>query len=80
MGVGSTVAELRGRYGRMCAGQGEGRVAVWFPAAPGVSFGLDSAAVRPHGGTVDAQALPETAAVDRMWVRQGADDCPAPQS
>jgi hypothetical protein len=80
VGVGSTLAELRGRYGRMCAGMGEGRVAVWFPAAPGVSFGLDSAAVRPQGGTVDAETLPETAVVERMWVRQGADDCPAPQS
>lgn len=78
VGVGSTLAELRGRYGRMCAGAGEGRVAVWFPAAPGISFGLDTAAVRPQGGTVDAQSLPETAAVDRMWVRQGTDDCPAP--
>ena len=77
VGVGSTLADLRGRYGRMCAGAGEGRVAVWFPAAPGISFGLDTAAVRPQG-TVDPQTLPETAAVDRMWVRQGTDDCPAP--
>jgi soluble lytic murein transglycosylase len=28
---------------------------------------------------LDAEALPETAVVERMWVRQGADDCPAPQ-
>jgi hypothetical protein len=77
VGVGSTLAELRGRYGRMCAGAGEGRVAVWFPAAPGISFGLDTATVRPQG-ELDPEALPEAAKVQRMWVRQGTDDCPAP--
>jgi hypothetical protein len=76
VGVGSTLAELRGRYGRMCAGAGEGIVAVWFPAAPGVSFALDSTVVPT--GDLDPEALPETAKVERMWVRQGTDDCPAP--
>jgi hypothetical protein len=76
VGVGSTLAELRGRYGRMCAGNGEGRVAVWFPAAPGVSFGLDSTVV--PAPALDPAALPETARVERLWVRQGTDDCPAP--
>ncbi|WP_420127581.1 hypothetical protein [Longimicrobium sp.] len=75
VGVGSTVAELRGRYGRMCAGAGEGRVAVWFPAAPGISFGLDSTV--SIAAPLDPEALPEAAKVDRMWVRQGTDDCPA---
>lgn len=75
VGVGSTVAELRGRYGRMCAGAGEGRVAVWFPAAPGISFGLDSTV--SIAAPLDPEALPETAKVDRLWVRQGTDDCPA---
>jgi hypothetical protein len=75
VGVGSTLAELRGRYGRMCAGQGEGRIAVWSPAAPGISFGLDSTAVAA-GPDVDLAALPETAAVDEMWVRGGDDACP----
>lgn len=78
VGVGSTLADLRGRYGRACAGAGEGRVAVWFPAAPGVSFGLDSATAVPAAGGLDAEALPDSAKVDRMWVRQGTDDCPAP--
>lgn len=75
VGVGATLGDLRGRYGRICAGQGEGRIAVWFPAAPGISFGLDSTAVAPAAG-LDADALPETARVERMWVRQGSDDCP----
>jgi hypothetical protein len=74
VGVGSTLADLRGRYGRTCAGPGEGYVAVWFPAAPGISFGLDSTAVAA-AGPVEVDALPETARVERMWVRQGSDDC-----
>lgn len=78
VGVGSTLADLRGRYGRMCAGQGEGRIAVWFPAAPGISFGLDSATVAPPGPELDPASLPETARVARLWVRQGTDDCPRP--
>lgn len=78
VGVGSTLADLRARYGRACAGAGEGRVAVWFPAAPGVSFGLDSATAVPAAERLDPEALPDSAKVDRMWVRQGTDDCPAP--
>lgn len=77
VGVGSTLAELRARYGRTCAGVGEGRVAVWFPTAPGVSFGLDSAAVPPRPGALDPAALPDSVRVERMWVRQGSDDCPS---
>jgi hypothetical protein len=80
VGVGSTLAELRGRYGRMCAGRGEGRIAVWFPAAPGVSFGLDQETAGPVTAMLDPQALPDSAKVDRMWVRQGSDDCPPPES
>ncbi|HEX5871094.1 MAG TPA: hypothetical protein VFY65_11785, partial [Longimicrobium sp.] len=76
VGVGSTLADLRARYGRACAGAGEGRVAVWFPAAPGVSFGLDSTVV--PSGTPDPAALPDSATVQRLWVRVGTDDCPAP--
>jgi hypothetical protein len=75
-GVGSTLGDLRTRYGRACAGVGEGSAAVWFPNAPGISFGL--AAPPPEGWTGDAAALPDSATVQRMWVRRGADDCPAP--
>ncbi|HEX5724426.1 MAG TPA: hypothetical protein VFX98_03120, partial [Longimicrobiaceae bacterium] len=79
LGVGSTLAELRGRYGRACAGVGEGRAAVWFPNAPGISFGLDSVAAREWvaAGGGDPAALPDEARVTSLWVRRGLDDCPA---
>jgi len=75
-GVGSTVGDLRTRYGRACAGTGEGAVALWFPNAPGISFGLAGPPLA--GWTGDAAVLPDTAAVVKMWVRRGTDDCPAP--
>jgi hypothetical protein len=77
-GTGSSVAELRASYGRMCAGMGEGRVAVWFPNAPGVSFGLDTAATRgwPPARS-HADSIPEETRVTSLWIRQGSDDCPA---
>jgi len=73
LGVGSTLAELREAYGETCVGVGEGRVAVWFPAEPGVSFALENVAdaVAP-----DAEGLPSTARVRTLWVREGRDDCP----
>lgn len=78
MGVGATVGDLRERYGRMCAGLGEGRVAVWFPNAPGISFGLDTTATR---GWTPARAqpdsIPDEVAVGSFWVRRGSDECPA---
>jgi hypothetical protein len=78
IGVGSTLAEARARYGAACAGAAEGRVAVWFPAAPGVSFGLDPAAAGPAAVGQDPRALPDSVRVDRLWVRGGRDDCPRP--
>jgi hypothetical protein len=78
VGVGSSVGDLRTRYGRMCAGMGEGRVAVWFPNAPGLSFGLDTLATR---GWTPARAVPDSigdeVAIGSLWVRRGTDECPA---
>lgn len=76
MGVGSTVGDLRARYGRMCAGAAERRVAVWFPNAPGISFGLDTLATRRWDlARVQPDSVPDDVAVGSFWVRQGADDC-----
>ncbi len=80
MGVGATLGELRARYGPACAGMAERAVAVWFPNAPGISFGVG--APPPPGWTRaggDPAALPDSARVTRMWVRAGRDDCPAPR-
>jgi hypothetical protein len=77
VGVGSTLADLRGRYGRMCADEAEGKVAVWSPAAPGISFGLRTEDTGEWAvESRDAGLLPDTARVDQMWVRKGTDDCP----
>ncbi|HEU0301225.1 MAG TPA: hypothetical protein VFR37_17305 [Longimicrobium sp.] len=78
VGVGSTLAALRARYGRMCGGEGEGRVVVWSPAAPGVSFSLHPETAPLPTGTLDPAALPDTAKVERMIVRQGDIDCTRP--
>ena len=69
VGVGATLGELRGRYGRMCTGVGEGVIAVWFPAAPGISFGLDVPLPPPD-------SLPDAARVTSLWVHGGEDGCP----
>ncbi|HEX8392583.1 MAG TPA: hypothetical protein VF665_09535 [Longimicrobium sp.] len=79
--VGATVADLRARYGRLCADPGEGAVAVWTPAAPGISFALDTAATAPWtAANLPADSLPDAARVTSMWVRKGADSCPAPEA
>lgn len=78
VGVGSTLADLRGRYGRVCADEAEGRVAVWFATAPGISFGLRVEDTGDWAMTSrNPDDLPDTAVVDAMWVRAGSDDCPA---
>lgn len=77
-GVGAQVAEMRGSYGRMCIGRGEGLIAVWFPNAPGISFGLDTAATKGWpNARVHPDSVPDAVTVGSMWVRQGSDDCPA---
>jgi hypothetical protein len=78
VGVGSTLEALRTRYGRVCAALAEGRTGVWFPAAPGIRFDLDSAAAPPNAAAADLPALPDSARVERLVVRTGPDDCPRP--
>lgn len=72
LGVGSSVAQLREAYGRLCGAVGEGTVAVWLAGLPNVSFGLDtrlsdlgSASTRVSD---DPSVIPDTARVTSLWV------------
>jgi hypothetical protein len=76
-GVGSRLGDLRAAYGQECAEPfGPGRVAVWFPEAPGVAFALtipataDTARLRQ-----DPSILPDSARVTELWVREGRGPC-----
>jgi hypothetical protein len=72
VGVGATLDEMRGRYGRACAATVEGVVVAWFPNAPGIRFALDA---EPPVET--AAGVPDDARVTSLWVRAGTDECPA---
>ncbi len=76
LGVGSRLEELRSAYGRTCADMGEGRVVVWFPNLPGISFALDA---RPPERTAELREnpdrIPGSARVTQLWLRRGADRC-----
>jgi hypothetical protein len=79
VGVGSTLGDLRARYGRACAAMPATDVVVWFPNAPGIGFTLGAQPPAEWGGRHDDPALlPDTARVTRLRVRSGDDDCPAP--
>jgi hypothetical protein len=76
-GVGSRLGQLRAAYGQECAEPfGPGRVAVWFPDAPGVEFtfsmpaAADTARLRQ-----DPSLLPDNARVTELWVREGRGPC-----
>ena len=80
VGVGATLADLRARYAVLCTGQGDGGVALWSPVAPGISFGLDTAATAEWSTRrLPPDSLPEQAKVTSMWVRKGEDSCPPAQ-
>ena len=72
LGVGSTVAQLREAYGRLCGAVGEGTVAVWLAGLPNVSFGLDTRlSDLPASGrrlSDDPSLIPDTARVTSLWV------------
>lgn len=71
-GVGSTVAQLRDAYGRLCGAVGEGTVAVWLAGLPNVSFGLDTRlSDLPAAGSRlsdDTSVIPDDARVTSLWV------------
>jgi hypothetical protein len=72
LGIGSTVAQLREAYGRLCGAVGEGTVAVWLAGLPNVSFGLDTRlSDLPASGSrlsEDTSVIPDTARVTSLWV------------
>ncbi len=70
VGIGSTVGDLRSRYGRLCAVEAEGKVAVWSPNAPGVSFSVDAPAA-------PADSLPDEGKVAALWIHGQDTPCPA---
>ena len=72
LGVGSTIAQLREAYGRLCGAVGEGTVAVWLAGLPNVSFGLDTRLSNLPGSgsrlSDDPSVIPDTARVTSLWV------------
>jgi hypothetical protein len=71
LGVGATLDEMRGRYGRACTATADGMVVAWFPNAPGIRFALDAEPPETAAG------VPDDARVTSLWVRAGTDECPA---
>ncbi|HEU4631131.1 MAG TPA: hypothetical protein VFS08_15375 [Gemmatimonadaceae bacterium] len=78
IGVGSNVASLRLRHGRLCGLVGEGRIVAVAPSVPGVSFAtsadyselaMDTAALR-------SGALPQRARITEIWVHGYPTSCP----
>ena len=76
LGVGSTLEELRAAYGRPCAGVGEGIIVVWFPAATGISFALDTPMSAATEVAREPDRIPGTARVTRWWLRRSTEQCP----
>lgn len=72
VGIGSTLGELRSRYGRLCAVEAEGKVAVWSPNAPGVSFGVEA-----PPAAAPADSLPDDRTVSSLWIHGQDTPCPA---
>jgi hypothetical protein len=72
VGIGSTLGDLRSRYGRLCAVEAEGKVAVWSPNAPGVSFGVEAPAA-----PAPADSLPDEQRVASLWIHGQDTPCPA---
>lgn len=73
IGVGSTLAELRARYGRTCTAASGPETLVTSPAAPGIAFAVD-----PGEGAAPGAEPPDTARVARLRVRADTDPCAPP--
>jgi hypothetical protein len=76
-GAGSLLSELSAAYGRACVeGLPDGRAAVWFPRAPGVSFVLDARLSGDQArAQLDAAQLPANARAVELWITRRRDDC-----
>jgi len=75
VGIGSTLGDLRSRYGRLCALEGEGRLALWSPNAPGVSFGL--APADTAGAAAQPDSIRDDVKVATLWIHGKDTPCPA---
>jgi hypothetical protein len=74
LGVGSSMAELRAAFGEACASGERGRLTVWFPDAPGISWVI-RAPGDPTQLASDPAAIPAEATVQELFVRAGSDRC-----
>jgi hypothetical protein len=75
VGIGSMLGDLRSRYGRLCALEGEGRIALWSPNAPGVSFGL--APADTAGAVAQPDSIRDDVRVASLWIHGKDTPCPA---
>jgi hypothetical protein len=76
-GAGSPMGELRAAYGQACAETlPDGRAAVWFPRAPGLSFVVDAGLPRqPDRTRLDPAQIPDDARASELWITQRRDGC-----
>ena len=78
IGVGSTVGDVRQAYGRICAGTGEGLVAVSAAGLSGISFGTSASPARlPRGRSVerDPSVIPDSTRITSLWIYDGESLC-----
>ena len=79
IGIGSTVADLRRVYGRVCATFGERGVVVAVDALPGLAFETGLAPADVPGGVRalegDASLVPDSARLTGAWATDGPSLC-----
>lgn len=79
VGVGSTVAELRGSGGRLCGGLGPTGIEIWTSSLPGAVFGTTAyPPAMPRSGTgltKDASAVPDSAHITTVSISKRAPRC-----